>query len=256
LPRTAGRILARFGICPAVLALGSQFVLGLQPMIHRATITAAFPLVNFVRTRGDILSGDSGDSVVAIGTRHRCVFGTFVNVPVPIRSTLGDIRFLRFTCGLLGHTFGDIKAPSPLSGKSGHLPKNPSVVEAKESIGAELSGTEQSDVFVKSSVERLFPFVVRSRKLLVGREALAHNRRRLHSVLIATDISENSKAEILRDFSDYPVLQKYTAAQLEQFFGARNAKVIGFEKSSLAKSIYGELKECRLNSPPNEPSAS
>ncbi len=98
-------------------------------------------------------------------------------------------------------------------------------------------------------MERLFPFVVRARKFFVGREALAHNRRRLHSVLIATDISENSRAEILRDFADYPVLQKYSAAELEEFFGARNAKVIGFEKSSLAKSIYGELKGCRLNAP-------
>ena len=98
--------------------------------------------------------------------------------------------------------------------------------------------------------------MVRSRKFLIGREALAHNRRRLHSILIATDISENSKAEILREFADYPILQKFTAAQFEQFFGARNAKVIGLEKSSLAKSIYGELKEWRLNSPTKEASTS
>jgi hypothetical protein len=102
------------------------------------------------------------------------------------------------------------------------------------------------------SAERLFPFVVRSRKFMVGRESLAHNRRRLHSVLIATDISDNSKEEILREFADYPVMQKYTSAEIESFFGARNAKVIGFEKSSLAKSIYGELKECRLNAPRSE----
>jgi hypothetical protein len=99
------------------------------------------------------------------------------------------------------------------------------------------------------NVERLFPFVVRSRKFLVGRESLAHNRRRLHSVLIATDISENSKAEILREFADYPIMQKYTSAEMERFFAVRNAKVIGFEKSSLAKSIYGGLKEFRLNTP-------
>jgi hypothetical protein len=106
------------------------------------------------------------------------------------------------------------------------------------------------------SVERLFPFVVRAKKLIVGREALARSRRRLHSILLATDISETSKAEILRDFSDYPILQKYTAAELEQFFGVRNAKVLGLEKSSLAQSIYGELKEQRINSPAkakNEP---
>jgi hypothetical protein len=99
------------------------------------------------------------------------------------------------------------------------------------------------------AVERLFPFVVRARKLIVGREALARSRRRLHSVLITEDISENSKDEVLREFSDYPVVQKYTSAQLAEYFGVRNAKVIGFEKSSLAKSIYAELKGCRLNAP-------
>jgi len=98
-------------------------------------------------------------------------------------------------------------------------------------------------------VERLFPFVVRAKKLIVGREALAHSRRRLHSVLISTDISASSKNEILRDFADYPILQKYASSEFEQFFGVRNAKVLGFEKSTLAKSIYSELKAHRVNVP-------
>src|SRR5690242_3498003 len=97
------------------------------------------------------------------------------------------------------------------------------------------------------SVERLFPFVVRARKLIVGREALVRSRRRLHSILISTDLSANSREEILREFADYPILQKYTTAEIERFFGVRNAKVLGFEKSSLAKSIYSELKDSRLN---------
>ncbi len=101
------------------------------------------------------------------------------------------------------------------------------------------------------SVERLFPFIVRSRKLIIGREALVRSRRRLHCVLIATDISENSKLEILREFADYPVLQKYTAREFEQFFGVRNAKVLGLEKSSLAQSVYAELKAARINAPQN-----
>ena len=99
------------------------------------------------------------------------------------------------------------------------------------------------------SVERLFPFLVRAKKLIVGRETLAHSRRRLHSILIATDISENSKNEILREFSDYPILQKYTSAQFEQFFGVRHAKVLGLEKSSIARSIYAELKDARVKMP-------
>ena len=44
-------------------------------------------------------------------------------------------------------------------------------------------------------------------------------------------------------------MQHYTQDQLEEFFGVRGTKVIGFEKSGLAKSLYAELKEYRINSP-------
>ena len=36
---------------------------------------------------------------------------------------------------------------------------------------------------------------------------------------------------------------------VEQFFGLKGPKVIGFEKSGLAQSIYAELKQHRLNKP-------
>ena len=98
-------------------------------------------------------------------------------------------------------------------------------------------------------VERLFPFVARARLLIVGREGLARNKRHLQCVLISTDISEGSRDQILRDFADYPVLQRFSSAQFEEYFGVRNAKVLGLKKSSLAKSIYAELKEFRLNKP-------
>ncbi|MGZ8938146.1 MAG: hypothetical protein ACXW32_02930 [Limisphaerales bacterium] len=101
--------------------------------------------------------------------------------------------------------------------------------------------------------ERLFPFVVRARMLLVGRDTLARNKRSLQCILISEDISPNSKEEVMRDFKDYPILQRYQSAQFEQFFKVRNAKVVGFKKSSLAKSIYGELKEFRVNTPPPAP---
>jgi len=100
------------------------------------------------------------------------------------------------------------------------------------------------------SVERLFPFVVRARMLLVGRETLARSKRQLQCVLISEDISEGSREEVLRDFKDYPIIQHFQSAQFEDFFGVRKAKVVGFKKSSLAKSIYGELKEFRINAPP------
>lgn len=98
-------------------------------------------------------------------------------------------------------------------------------------------------------VERLFPFVLRSRILLVGRDTLRRNKSRLHFVLITRDISERSRAEVLSDFAHYPIIQHYTSAELEQLFGVKGAKVIGFQKSGLAQSIYAELKEHRLNKP-------
>ncbi len=98
-------------------------------------------------------------------------------------------------------------------------------------------------------VERLFPFVMRSRNLLVGRETLGRSKSKLHFVLITNDISEQSRAEVLADFAHYPVVQHYTSADLEQFFGLKGTKVIGFGKSGLAQSVYAELKQHRLNKP-------
>ena len=104
-------------------------------------------------------------------------------------------------------------------------------------------------------VERLFPFVLRSRNLMVGRETLGRSKSRLHFVLITLDISEQSRAEVLSEFAHYPVVQLYTSAELEQFFGVKGTKVIGFQKSGLAQSIYAELKQHRLNKPGNRGTA-
>ncbi len=103
----------------------------------------------------------------------------------------------------------------------------------------------------KKPVERLFPFVLRSRILIVGRENVTRSRGRLHFVLITNDLTESSREAILKDFAHYPVVQHFTSADLEQFFGIRGAKVVGFQKSDLAQSIYGELKEHRINQPMN-----
>ena len=102
-------------------------------------------------------------------------------------------------------------------------------------------------------VARLFPFVLKSRILIVGRDALHRSKGKLHFVLLTVDISERSRAEMLSDFSHYPIVQTFTSAELEQFFGIRGAKVIGFAKSSLAQSIYKELKNHRINSPSPPP---
>ncbi|MBI5773349.1 MAG: hypothetical protein HZA89_06360 [Verrucomicrobia bacterium] len=107
------------------------------------------------------------------------------------------------------------------------------------------------------SIERLFPFVLKSRALIVGRDTLARSKGRLHFVLVTTDISENSREQILKDFAHYPVVQHYTEADIEEFFRLKGTKVIGFTKSGLAQSIYAGLKEYRINQPlnPSKPSA-
>jgi hypothetical protein len=102
-------------------------------------------------------------------------------------------------------------------------------------------------------VERLFPFVLKTRGLVVGRDALRANRGKLHFVLITTDIAEIHRDEVLKDFTHYPVVQHFTAADLEKFFNVKGSKAVGFLKSGLAQSIYAELKEHRLNKPPHVP---
>jgi len=108
------------------------------------------------------------------------------------------------------------------------------------------------------SVERLFPFVLRSRILIAGRENLARSKGHLHFVLITTDLSAGSREEVLKTFAHYPVVEHYTSADLEEHFEVKGAKVVGFKKSGLAQSIYAELKEYRVNvpmhpSPPPQP---
>jgi ribosomal protein L7Ae-like RNA K-turn-binding protein len=98
-------------------------------------------------------------------------------------------------------------------------------------------------------VERLFPFVLRSRILIIGRDTLLRSKSRLHFVLITTDVSENTREAILSEFAHYPVVQRYTTEELETFFNIKGAKVVGFAKSGLAQSIYAELKEDRINKP-------
>ncbi len=106
-----------------------------------------------------------------------------------------------------------------------------------------------SDPTPAKSVERLFPFVLRAGILLVGRDTLRRSKSKLHFVLVTEDIAESSRTEVLSDFKHYPVVQHFTAADLEKFFGIKGAKAIGFAKSGLAQSIYAELKEHRINKP-------
>ena len=105
-------------------------------------------------------------------------------------------------------------------------------------------------------VERLFPFVMKTRGLVIGRESLRANKGKLHFVLITEDIAEVHRDEVLKDFSHYPVVQHFKQEDLETFFKVKGAKAVGFTKSGLAQSIYAELKPYRINRPlnPSKPS--
>jgi hypothetical protein len=100
----------------------------------------------------------------------------------------------------------------------------------------------------ESDAEKLYPFVLRARILIIGREVLARSKSKLHFILITTDLSENSRSEVLSQYSYYPVVQHYTSADLENFFGVKGTKVIGFKKSGLAQSVYAGLKAHRITS--------
>lgn len=115
------------------------------------------------------------------------------------------------------------------------------------------AGQSVIDPVPAKPVERLFPFVVKARALIVGRDTLVRSKSRLHFILITDDISENSREQVLKDFSHYPVVQHYTEADIESFFGFKGTKVIGFAKSGLAQSIYAELKQHRINRPVEKP---
>lgn len=95
----------------------------------------------------------------------------------------------------------------------------------------------------KKPVERLFPFVVKTRILVTGREKMRLMQKGLQFVLITTDLTENSQKEVFKNFTSVPVIKKYRSDELEKFFGVSNAKIVGFKRSSLALSILNELQE-------------
>ena len=106
-----------------------------------------------------------------------------------------------------------------------------------------------------TSFEKLAPFMLRAKTVEVGRDRLNQIKKRLACLLITTDISENSKKEMLETFS-CPVYQHFTSQEIEQMFGFRGTKVLGFHRSPLTVSalpllqpyqVYRENKEGHKN---------
>jgi hypothetical protein len=92
----------------------------------------------------------------------------------------------------------------------------------------------------------LFLPVLRAKILLIGRDTVTRNKRKLHFVLITEDISERVRApEIPRGLQALPGIAVLRGVGLGKAFRVKGAKTIGFTKSGLAQSIYAELKEHR-----------
>jgi len=109
--------------------------------------------------------------------------------------------------------------------------------------------TLQSMMTSTNPIERLFPFIKRARTLIIGQQIVLRSKSQLHFVLLTHDISDRGKSEALRKFKHYPVVQRYRSADLQKHFDVRGAKLLGFRKSGLSKSLYAELKKYRINEP-------
>lgn len=107
------------------------------------------------------------------------------------------------------------------------------------------------------SVERLLPFAIKARLLVVGRERLQHDRKKMQFVLISTDLSENSQKEIIKGVNPTPVVQHYSSQEFEQLLQLKGTKIVGFRQSALSRSIFEGLREFLIQSAPVsvEPSA-
>ena len=92
---------------------------------------------------------------------------------------------------------------------------------------------------------KLVPFALRARQVVVGRARLTQLQKKLAFLMISTDISENSKKEALRDYG-CPVYQLMTMTEIQELFGFKGTKMLGFLRSSLSNAIAAEWKTFKL----------
>lgn len=93
----------------------------------------------------------------------------------------------------------------------------------------------------QASAVGLVGLALRAGAVYVGRQQAARNRRRLLFVLVSRDLSGNSLKEIRRDFAETSILQAFTAAELGNHLGLRNAKVLGFARTPLSRNVQRRL---------------
>jgi hypothetical protein len=99
---------------------------------------------------------------------------------------------------------------------------------------------ERSDMSIEE-FEKLAPFALRARQVVVGRERLIQTRNRLAFVLMTTDMSERSRQELTAIFP-CPQVSALTSADIERLFGYHNTKLLGFRRGSLANSALKALR--------------
>ena len=102
---------------------------------------------------------------------------------------------------------------------------------------------------IPKEVLSLLPFVRRARLIIVGRTNLLRSRSNLHFILIADELSDNSREDVLRDFAPYPIVSGITEAEILEHFGLKGTRIVGIAKSDLAKNIYQFFKANRVNKP-------
>ncbi|MCA9689712.1 MAG: hypothetical protein R3A51_22200 [Nannocystaceae bacterium] len=99
-------------------------------------------------------------------------------------------------------------------------------------------------------VTRLYPFALRARVFVVGKPALRAARKRLHCVLVTEDLGADARAAVIEEFGHVPVVAAHHSQDSGDLFGKPGAKIIGILKSTLARSIYAELRHARIHKPP------
>ena len=93
---------------------------------------------------------------------------------------------------------------------------------------------------------RLAPMAARAGVVHTGRHRLSRLSRKLRFILVTQDISANSRREILALSAGVPVVQLLGSADIEELFGMRGTKVVGFVNSSIADSLYRLVKDARI----------
>lgn len=93
----------------------------------------------------------------------------------------------------------------------------------------------------------LLPFARKAGVMVMGRERIYREQKRLLFVLVCTDLSGNSRREIAQRVTQVTVLERYSSAEIEQLAHLPNTKIIGFKKSPISQRIFSLLKSTDQN---------